>query len=79
MSIGSMLGGLIDTEGTVRSTIENTLDSLSEELNEPDFKNFNVVIQPINDDFNFVCLVYKVVNGKREFVREIPLKEIVGK
>ena len=78
MSLGSILGGLMDTEGTVRTTIENTLDSLSEELQEENYKNFHVVIQPINDDFNFVCLVYHIKNGKKEFVREIPLKEILG-
>jgi hypothetical protein len=78
MSLGSLLGGLMDTEGTVRTTIENTLDALSEELQEENYKNFHVVIQPINEDFNFVCLVYHIKSGQRTMVREIPLKEILG-
>ena len=77
MSLGNLLGSLVDTEGSVRTTIENTLDKLSEELQEENYRNFHVVIQPINDDFNFVCLVYHIKNGKKTFIREIPLKEIV--
>ena len=72
--LGNLLNSLVDTEGTVRTTIENTLDNLSEELNEENFKNFHVVIQPINADHNFVCLVYH----HKQLVREIPLKEILG-
>ena len=78
MSLGSMLGSLFNAEESVRNTIINTLENLSEELNEPDFKNFSVTIQPINEDFEFACLVYHRVNGQSKFIREIPLKEIVN-
>jgi hypothetical protein len=73
-----MFNGLLNIEGQVRNTIIGTLEDLSEELNEPDFKNFSVTIQPINEKFEFICLVYHKRDGKLNFVREITLKEILS-
>lgn len=78
MSFGNLLGGLMNIEGSIRETITRTLEDLSEELNEPNFKNFSVTIQPINEEFDFVCLVYHITDGVCKFVREIKLKEIVS-
>jgi hypothetical protein len=78
MSLGNLLGGLMNIEGSIRETITRTLEDLSEELNEPNFKNFSVTIQPINEEFDFVCLVYHITESGRKFVREIELKEIVS-
>jgi len=73
-----MFNGLLNIEGQVRNTIIGTLEDLSEELKEPDFKNFSVTIQPINESFEFICLVYHKKDGKLTFVREITLKEILS-
>jgi hypothetical protein len=78
MSFGNLLGGLMNVEGSVRETITRTLEDLSEELNEPNFKNFSITIQPINEDFDFVCLIYHITDSGRKFIREIELKEIVS-
>lgn len=76
--LGNLLGGMLNVEGSTRETITRTLENLSEELKEPNFKNFSVTIQPINDEFEFVCLVYHITPQGRVFVREITLKEIVS-
>jgi hypothetical protein len=76
--LGNLLGGIMNVEGSIRETITRTLEDLSEELNEPNFKNFSVTIQPINEEFDFVCLVYHITPQGRTFVREITLKEIVS-
>ena len=76
--LGNLLGGLMNVEGSIRETITRTLEELSEELNEPDFKHFSVTIQPINDEFDIVCLVYRRIDGNNVFVRDITLKEIVS-
>jgi hypothetical protein len=76
--LGNLLGGIMNVEGSIRETITRTLEDLSEELNEPNFKNFSVTIQPINEEFDFVCLVYHITPQGRVFVREITLKEIVS-
>ena len=76
--LGNLLGGMLNVEGSTRETITRTLENLAEELNEPNFKNFSVTIQPINEEFEFVCLVYHITRNGRVFVREITLKEIVS-
>ena len=76
--LGNLLGGMLNVEGSTRETITRTLENLSEELKEPNFKNFSVTIQPINDEFEFVCLVYHITPQGRVFVRKITLKEIVS-
>ena len=76
--LGNLLGGMLNVEGSTRETITRTLENLAEELNEPNFKNFSVTIQPINEEFEFVCLVYHITPNGRVFVREITLKEIVS-
>ena len=79
--LGSLLGGLIpeDTKvNSIKETITRTLEDISDELNEPDFTKFSVTIQPIDDEFEFVCLIYHITPEGRKFIREISLKEIVS-
>lgn len=76
----SLLGGLVSSETkqkAIASTIQSTLEDLSEEL-QCDFKSLFVMIKPIDTKFNHKFFVYKQLEGKApEFVREISLKEIV--
>lgn len=75
--LGSLLGGMFDKEGMVRDTITSTLEDLTEELSCT-YKDLFVTIQPMSDKLDFKMYVYKKVEGKPTFVREIPLAEIVG-
>lgn len=73
----NILGGLIDKEKATRTTIESSLEDLAEELNVSE-KELFVIIKPINEKFQFSLHLYKLINNKPEFVREVPLKEITG-
>jgi len=73
-----LLGGMMNIEGSIRETITRTLEEISEELQDPNPKNFSIIIQPTNDDFDFVCLIYHRTGDGLKFVREITLKEIVA-
>ena len=79
MSLAGMLGGLIDSEGIVTEKIQTTLDDLADELNETDYRNLFITIIPINEDFDFKCMVYHKTPAGTKFVREITIKEIVEK
>jgi hypothetical protein len=79
MSLTGMLGGLIDSEGIVTEKIQTTLDDLSEELNEPNHRNFFITIIPINEEFDFECIVYHRTPDGIQMVRQITIKEIVDK
>lgn len=72
-----LLGGLIDKEGMIRDTIINTFEDLLEEYNCTHNDLF-VMIQPVNEDCNFMLFVYKMDNGVPKRVREITLKEILS-
>ena len=75
--LNNIIGGLIDKEKATRTTIENSLEDLSEELGV-DFSQLFVIIKPINENYQFALHLYKYDNGKPIFVREVPLKEITG-
>lgn len=75
--LDKVLGAFIDKEGSIKETIINTLDNLSEEL-DCGFEDLFVTIQPVNEDFDFKMYVYQKINGKHIFIREITLKEIVN-
>lgn len=79
MSLTGMLSGLIDSEGIVTEKIQTTLDDLSAELKEPNFHNFFITIIPINEEFDFECIVYHRTAEGIKKVREITIKEIVEK
>ena len=72
-----MLKGLIDSEGIVYETIQDTLEKLSAELSV-DFNHLFVMIKPTDENFEHKYFVYRLDSGKPEFVREITLKEILG-
>ena len=73
-----LLGNLINKEESVRETITDALNDLSEELNLP-FSKFFVMIKPIDEKFNFKLHVF-ILNDSNipQFVRELTVKEIVG-
>lgn len=77
----SLMGSLIDSEGIVTGKIQQTLSDLSEELNEPDHRNFFITIKPLDsEDFEFECEVFhRGQSGSFNRVREITIKEIVDK
>jgi len=77
-----ILGGLFDKEGMVAGTIENCLETLSEELGCKKTELF-IMIKPTNDEFdddntNFKNWVYQMVDGKPKLIREISLAEILN-
>jgi hypothetical protein len=77
---GSLMGSLIDSEGIVTGKIQQTLSDLSEELNEPDHRNFFITIKPLDsEDFEFECEVFHRGTTGFNRVREITIKEIVDK
>ena len=73
-----MFGSLFNTEKIVNDTIKNSLEEIAIEL-ESDYKDFFVMIKPIDDKFNMKFYVYKIDENKSpKFIREISLKEILG-
>lgn len=83
--LAGMLGGLVDKEKITHDTIQECLENICEELNEnkhPEdflsFKDFFIMIKPVDEEFEMKFFIYKLSNGKPEFVREITLKEILG-
>lgn len=74
---GEIMKGLFNAEEKTSETITNTLEDLAEELNT-DFKNFFIMIVPINETFKHKFYVYKKdEKGVPVFVREISLAEIL--
>jgi hypothetical protein len=73
-----MFGTLFNTEKIVSDTIKNSLEEIAIEL-KSDYKDFFVMIKPIDDKFNMKFYVYKIDENKSpKFIREISLKEILG-
>jgi hypothetical protein len=75
----NLVNGLVDTEKITYDTIQTSLEEIAIELkSEP--KDFFVMIKPTDNDYNFKFYVYKTESNKApKFVREISLKEILGK
>jgi hypothetical protein len=76
--LGNLLGGLVDTEQMTFDTIQECLESLSQEMN-CSHKDFFVMIKPIDNEFKMKFYVYKLENKVPKMVREITLKEILNK
>ena len=77
--LGNLIGGLVDTEKMTYDTIQSTLKTLSIELKVSN-KDFFVMIKPVDEEFNFKFYVYLSQAGKApSFVREISIKEVLGK
>jgi hypothetical protein len=36
------------------------------------------MIKPTNEEMDFKCWIYKIIDGNPKIIREIPLKEILG-
>ena len=74
---GSLLGGLIDKEKITHDTIQETLQSVSEELG-CNYNELFIMIKPVNETFTMKFWIYKLVNGSPKLIREIPLSEVLG-
>ncbi len=75
--IENLLGGLFDKEKMIYETVQSTLVDVAEELGE-DYKNFFIMIRPMDDKFNHKYFICKYDgNGNPQKVREIELKEIL--
>ena len=77
-----IFGNLFDKEGMVSGTIENCLETLSEELGCKKTDLF-IMIKPTTDEFaddntNFKNWVYQMIDGKPKLIREISLTEILN-
>lgn len=74
--LGSMLGGLLNTEQIVRDTIQTTLENVAEEL-QCSHNELFIMIKPVNAEFDMKFYVYKIEQSPK-LIREITLKEILG-
>jgi hypothetical protein len=72
-----LLGGLVDKEQITHDTIQDCLDNIAEELG-CSYKDFFVMIKPIDETFTMRFYIYKFENGVPKLVREISLKEVLG-
>jgi hypothetical protein len=74
---GALLGGLIDKEKITHDTIQETLQSVSEELNCK-YNELFIMIKPVNKTFTMKFYIYKLEKGAPKYIREIPLSEVLG-
>jgi hypothetical protein len=74
-----MLGafaGMLGIDKKISATIQNTLIELGHELNVG-YEDLFVMIQPVDEKFNFEFYVYKIEEGRPVRIREIKLTEIL--
>tara|TARA_R110000851_G_scaffold122201_1_gene251457 strand:- start:568 stop:831 length:264 start_codon:yes stop_codon:yes gene_type:complete len=77
--LGSMMSGLVDTEKLTYDTIQTSLEEISIDL-RCSWKEFFVMIKPTDSEFGFKFYLYQNQEGKGpKYIREISLKEILGK
>ena len=72
-----ILGNLFDKEQLVKDTIQSTLENVAQEL-ECSYKELFIMIKPKNEEFDFDCYIYKIIDANPKKIRKIPLKEILG-
>lgn len=72
-----ILGNLFDKEQLVKDTIQSTLENVAQEL-QCSYKELFIMIKPKNEEFDFDCYIYKIVDANPKIIRKIPLKEILG-
>lgn len=72
-----ILGNLFDKEQLVKDTIQSTLENVAQEL-ECSYKDLFIMIKPKNEEFDFDCYIYKIIDANPKIIRKIPLKEILG-
>jgi uncharacterized FlaG/YvyC family protein len=72
-----ILGNLFDKEQLVKDTIQSTLENMAQEL-ECSYKELFIMIMPKNEEFDFDCYIYKIIDANPKIIRKIPLKEILG-
>lgn len=75
--LGSLLGGLIDTQKIVHDTIQTTLEKVSHEL-QCSHKELFIMIKPVDETFTMKFYIYKIEEKGPKLIREIPLSEVLG-
>jgi hypothetical protein len=73
----NLMGGLVDKEQITFNTIQGTLENVAEELG-CNYKDFFIMIMPVDENFVMKFYIYKLDNGVPKPVREITLKEILS-
>jgi hypothetical protein len=85
MNISSLIGGIVDTEKVTRDTIQGALEDVAEEIG-CSYNELFIKISATDNEFNPVFHIFhtkpmqdfeNIPNYR--FVREISLKEILGK
>jgi hypothetical protein len=74
---GQLLGGLVDKKQITHDTIQDTLENVAQELG-CSYKDFFVMIQPMDETFTMKFYIYKKENNVPKFIREITLTEILN-
>ena len=59
MSLGNILGGLIDKEKAITVSIQNVIEDVAEELSCMP-KDIFIMIKPTGNDFDFKVFLYKI-------------------
>ena len=72
-----MLSALFNTEKITHDTIQNTLESVAEELG-CSHKEFFLMIKPTNEEFDMKFYIFKQEEKLPVFIRKISLEEIIG-
>tara|TARA_R110000751_G_scaffold16709_3_gene52608 strand:- start:513 stop:752 length:240 start_codon:yes stop_codon:yes gene_type:complete len=59
MSLGNLLGSLIDKEKAITGSIQNVIEDVAEELScKP--KDIFIMIKPTGNNFDFTVYLYKI-------------------
>lgn len=72
-----LLGGLVDIEGIVKDKIQDALENVAAELQVSHTQLF-LIIEPLDEKFNFRVMICKRENGSAKYVRELTVQDIVG-
>jgi len=73
----NLMGEFVNKEQITFNTIQATLENVAEELG-CNYKDFFIMIKPVNGNFEMRFDIFKTENGKPNFIREITLKEILS-
>jgi len=77
--LDSLMSGLVNTEKMTYDTIQTALEEIAIEL-RCTHKDFWLMIKPTTSEFDMRFYIYKTnENNAPEFVRELSLKQILGK
>ena len=71
-----ILKSLVDKEQVTHVTIQDALERIADEY-ECSYKDFFVMIQPMDETYTMKFLIYKLENNVPKFIRNIKLSEIL--